>query len=106
MLLDGQMPGMDGYEVVRRINAVAKSRTTLIMMMTSGNEPGEAARARDLGIAVHLVKPVAPSDLLRAIGQLLTRLPDGAGDAPATALAARVHAVTPSAGAVAAATAA
>ena len=94
MLLDGQMPGMDGYEVVRRMHAVAKSRTTLIMMMTSGNEPGEAARARDLGIAVHLVKPVAPSDLLRAIGQLLTRLPDNDADAPAGVAASRVQAVT------------
>ena len=95
MLLDGQMPGMDGYEVVRQMHGVAKSRATLIMMMTSGNEPGEAARARNLGIAVHLVKPVAPSDLLRAIGQLLTRLPDTDAATPAAVQAARVPAVSP-----------
>ncbi|MEO7272107.1 MAG: response regulator, partial [Vicinamibacterales bacterium] len=96
MLLDGQMPGMDGYEVVRRMRGVAKSRTTLIIMMTSANEHGDAARARDLGIAVHLVKPVAPSDLLRAIGQLLTRMPDHEGAAtPHDVRTPRVQAVAP-----------
>ncbi|HUS22947.1 MAG TPA: response regulator, partial [Aeromicrobium sp.] len=98
MLLDGQMPGMDGYEVVRQMHTVAKSRTTLIMMMTSANEPGDAARARDLGIAVHLVKPVAPSDLLRAIGQLLTRLPDNeAASTEGDEGPARIHAIVPAA---------
>jgi two-component system sensor histidine kinase/response regulator len=75
VLLDAHMPGMDGFEVARRIPALQKSRSTLIMMLSSADGAGDAARSRELGISMHLVKPIGPSDLLRAIGQLLTRAP-------------------------------
>jgi two-component system, sensor histidine kinase and response regulator len=90
VLLDAHMPGMDGFEVAKRMQAHEKSRSTLILMLSSAGDVGDAAKSRELGIAMHLVKPIGPSDLLRAIGQLLTR---GAG--PEVALAAPARAPDP-----------
>jgi two-component system, sensor histidine kinase and response regulator len=75
VLLDAHMPGMDGFEVARRMQTLTKSRSTLIMMLSSAGDGGDGARSRQLGITMTLVKPIGPSDLLRAIGQLLTRAP-------------------------------
>ena len=87
VLLDAHMPGMDGFEVARRIQALPKSGGTLVMMLSSAEGAGDGARSRAVGISMHLVKPVGPSDLLRAIGQLLTRVPvvEVEEDAPAGA---------------------
>ena len=72
VLLDAHMPAMDGFEVARRMQTLTKSRSTLIMMLSSAGDAGDGARSRELGITMTLVKPIGPSDLLRAIGQLLT----------------------------------
>jgi len=73
VLLDAHMPAMDGFEVARRMQTLTKSRSTLVMMLSSAGDAGDGARSRELGITMTLVKPIGPSDLLRAIGQLLTR---------------------------------
>jgi signal transduction histidine kinase/CheY-like chemotaxis protein len=77
VLLDAHMPGMDGFEVARRMQEMRQARGTLIMMLSSAGAAGGGARCRELGIARHLVKPIGPSDLLKAIGQLLTQMPGG-----------------------------
>jgi two-component system, sensor histidine kinase and response regulator len=86
VLLDAHMPGMDGFEVARRLQSLTKSRSTLIMMLSSAGDAGDGARARELGITMTLVKPIGPSDLLRAIGQLLTRVPGSQFPQPAAGL--------------------
>jgi CheY-like chemotaxis protein len=71
ILLDAHMPDMDGFTVAERIkNEFAELRTT-IMMLSSGGLQEEVARCRELGIAVHLTKPIKPSDLLSAIQKVL-----------------------------------
>jgi two-component system, sensor histidine kinase and response regulator len=67
VLLDGHMPGMDGFEVARRIKADPSLAGATIMMLTSDRQAGDAARCRDLGIKVYLVKPIGQSDLLDGI---------------------------------------
>ncbi len=83
VLLDAHMPGMDGFEVARRLQSLTKSRSTLIMMLSSAGDAGDGTRSRELGITMTLVKPIGPSDLLRAIGQLLTRAPGSEFPQPA-----------------------
>jgi two-component system, sensor histidine kinase and response regulator len=67
VLLDGHMPGMDGFEVARRIKADPALAGATIMMLTSDRQVGDAARCRELGIKVYLVKPIGQSDLLDGI---------------------------------------
>jgi len=73
ILLDANMPDMDGFEVARRISGDARSATTTIMMLSSSGQYDEGSRCRAAGIAHHLTKPVDQRDLLGAIGRALAR---------------------------------
>jgi CheY-like chemotaxis protein len=67
VLLDRLMPDMDGYEVVERIRSTPTISGVTIMMLTSDNQSGDIARARELGIEHYLVKPVKLSELMEVI---------------------------------------
>jgi len=73
VLLDANMPGMDGFEVARRMRDEEHLGGATIMMLSSSGQYGESARCRDVGIANHLTKPVDQRDLLAAIGRALVR---------------------------------
>jgi signal transduction histidine kinase/DNA-binding response OmpR family regulator len=73
VLLDANMPGMDGFEVARRIQNDAQLAGPTIMMLSSSGQHGESARCREIGIANHLTKPVDQRDLLGAIARALAR---------------------------------
>ena len=75
VLLDANMPDMDGFEVARRIRDDEQLGGATIMMLSSSGQYGESARCRDVGIANHLTKPVDQRDLLAAIGRALAREP-------------------------------
>jgi PAS domain S-box-containing protein len=66
ILLDGQMPGMDGFQLASRLHQQGL-HGAIIMMLSSADQPGDAARCRELGITTCLTKPVGPSDLLDAL---------------------------------------
>ena len=67
LLLDCRMPGMDGFTLANRIHEDSELSGTIIMMLTSDAQRGDAARCRELGISVYLVKPVHKKELLEAI---------------------------------------
>jgi two-component system sensor histidine kinase/response regulator len=67
ILLDAQMPGMDGFSVAERIKQDARLAKSVVIMLTSGGFRGDAARCRELGIQAYLTKPIKRSDLLEAI---------------------------------------
>jgi signal transduction histidine kinase/DNA-binding response OmpR family regulator len=80
VLLDAQMPEMDGFTLSERIRQNPKLAGVTIMMLTSGGRRGDAVRCRELGIAVYLPKPVKESELLAAMRTALgKRLPEAAG---------------------------
>jgi PAS domain S-box-containing protein len=66
VLLDGQMPGMDGFEVAERIARNPKHANVRIVMLTSGL-PADQNRLRKLGITSSLSKPVKQSELFDLI---------------------------------------
>ncbi len=67
VLLDSQMPVMDGFELADRIRANPVLAGPTILMLTSAGQPGDAARCRELGVAAYLTKPVTQADLWEAI---------------------------------------
>ena len=71
VLLDANMPGMDGFEVAKAIAAEPKLSGATVMMLTSSGEYGDHSRCVELGIAVYLTKPVYSADLLAAIERAL-----------------------------------
>jgi CheY-like chemotaxis protein len=73
VLLDANMPDMDGFEVARRIHTEQQSGGATIMMLSSSGHHDESARCREVGIANHLTKPVDQRDLLASIGRALVR---------------------------------
>ncbi len=66
-LIDFMMPGMDGFELVERINQDPDVTLEKIIMLTSGGQRGDDARCQDLGIAAYLRKPIMQSHLFDAI---------------------------------------
>jgi len=67
VLLDSQMPQMDGFLLAERINSIEGLDGVTIMMLTSADKSSDISRCRELGIAMYLVKPIKQSDLLNAI---------------------------------------
>jgi PAS domain S-box-containing protein len=68
VLLDIGMPGMNGYEICRRIREQPWSKQMLIVACTGWGRPADRARAREAGFDHHLVKPTDPERLLNLIG--------------------------------------
>ncbi|MDB5033385.1 MAG: rpfC [Chlorobi bacterium] len=71
ILLDANMPEMDGFTVAEHINSNPNLCGTTIMMLSSGGLMEDVGRCRDLGISLHLTKPIKSSDLLTAIRSTL-----------------------------------
>ena len=67
VLSDINMPDVDGFMLAERIRESEEITQPLIMVLTSGDRPGDRDRCRELGIAAHLLKPVKQSELVNAI---------------------------------------
>ena len=67
VLLDAQMPDMDGFAVAEEIKKDPELAGATIMMLTSAGRRGDGARCREMGIAAYMVKPIRQSELLEAI---------------------------------------
>jgi signal transduction histidine kinase/CheY-like chemotaxis protein/HPt (histidine-containing phosphotransfer) domain-containing protein len=67
LLLDINMPEMDGFELAEQIRQHPEYNNLHIIVLTSSCMRGDAARCRNLGIAAYLTKPVKQSSLLDAI---------------------------------------
>jgi len=67
ILLDAQMPEMDGFALAEYIKRHPSYRAATIMMLSSAGQRGDAMRCRELGVAAYLTKPVRQSELMDAI---------------------------------------
>ncbi len=67
VLLDGHMPGMDGFDLAEHIKRHPQFANTTLLLLTSAGQPDDVARCRQLGISAYLTKPVKQSELLETI---------------------------------------
>jgi len=73
LLLDANMPGLDGLSVATRLKGDPCFSTPIILLVSPSGQIDEAARGRELGISIFLTKPAKQSDLLNAIHAALGR---------------------------------
>jgi CheY-like chemotaxis protein/nitrogen-specific signal transduction histidine kinase len=82
VLLDGQMPEIDGFTLAKQIQDHPELVRTTIMMLTSADHLGDAMLCRKLGISAYLVKPVRQSELLDLICKSLQPIAPNLGEIP------------------------
>ena len=68
VVLDAMMPGMDGFEVARRLRAMPEGRDVLLVAQTGWGQEEERARTKAAGFDVHLAKPVDVDALMGLLG--------------------------------------
>ena len=81
MVLDVNMPGINGFGVVEQVIVDPALSTTPILLLTSGAEMDEMARCRQLGVASCLTKPVSRERLYEAVQNALLHPPSVQGQA-------------------------
>ena len=73
VLLDARMPDTDGLALAAHIRQRAELSATRIILLTSGDRPGDLARFREQRVNAHLLKPVQQDELLETIYQVMSR---------------------------------
>ncbi len=69
-LVDIGLPGIDGYEVARRLRASPAGANLMLLALTGYGRPEDRDRAREAGFDAHLVKPVDPDELFALFRKL------------------------------------
>jgi DNA-binding NtrC family response regulator len=67
ILLDVKMPGMDGYEVCRRLKADERSRRVPIIFISAFSETGHKVKGFDAGGVDYITKPFEPEEVLARV---------------------------------------
>jgi len=75
LLADAQMPDIDGFDLLKRLNSDSRHTGATIMMLASAGQKGDVTRCRELGVAAYLTKPVSQPELLDAILKALGNRP-------------------------------
>ena len=70
MVLDINMPRVDGIEVLRQIKADERTAKIPVIMLTTTDDPREVERCYELGCSVYVTKPVAHEEFIEAIKRL------------------------------------
>jgi CheY-like chemotaxis protein len=82
VLLDLNMPVLDGYQVLERMKADQRTRRIPVIVLTTTDDPREVSRCYELGCNVYITKPVDYEKFAEAIGKLglllsIVKVPDG-----------------------------
>jgi CheY-like chemotaxis protein len=77
-LIDIGLPGIDGYEVARRLRELPGPRSFLVAL-TGYSDPDDRRRAEEAGFDAHVVKPVDPDELTRLLARLGIPGPESRG---------------------------
>jgi DNA-binding response OmpR family regulator len=74
-ILDLGLPGIDGFELARRIRKLPWGRHTLLIALSGWGQEEDRIRSREAGFDLHLVKPVDSQALLRILDTVRTERP-------------------------------
>ena len=71
VILDGMMPVMDGFEVLRRIKAGGNTQDLPIIMLTAKSREKDVVTGLELGASDYIVKPFSPAELVARVKKVL-----------------------------------
>jgi CheY-like chemotaxis protein len=88
LLLDINMPRIDGVEVLRQLKADPRTAKTPVIMLTTTDDPREVERCYQYGCSIYITKPVRYEDFVEALSRLgmfleIVKLPTAPGASPA-----------------------
>lgn len=81
VILDAMMPGIDGFDVLKRIRSMPARETIPVLVLTAKGQAGDRERMMALGADAFVTKPFANKALMEEIKALLARGPAGPGRA-------------------------
>ncbi len=81
-ILDVQLPGMDGFDLLQKLRQQPGLAAVPVLMLTGRGDERDIARGLALGADDYMVKPFLPSELLVRIRRLLKRCPVAPGGGP------------------------
>ena len=67
LLLDLNMPGKNGFEVLHWVRAYPPLKTLPVVIISGSNQPSDRERAQELGITDYVVKPPSVTDLVELL---------------------------------------
>ncbi len=71
VLMDIQLPGMDGLEATRRLRTDPRTRDLLVVAVTAHAMKGDEERILESGCDAYVTKPIAYKEFLETLNQLL-----------------------------------
>ncbi len=71
ILIDGTMPGMDGFQLAECIRKNPKFTSATILMLSAGLRSDDISRCRQLGVSAYIIKPIRRLELLNVIVRVL-----------------------------------
>ncbi|MDA0989517.1 MAG: response regulator [Verrucomicrobia bacterium] len=69
IMLDVMMPGMDGFETLRRFRKINATQSTPVIMLTARGESRSIFKAQNLGVTDYLIKPCDSKELLQLVAK-------------------------------------
>ena len=82
LLIDAQMPVLDGFSLVERLKGVPATARIPIIMLTSSGLGSETGRSKELGVDGYLMKPISGTELMSAIRAVIRGATVGDEDRP------------------------
>ncbi len=71
IVLDGMMPGLDGFEVLRRLKESPETEGIPVVMLTGRKQEKDVVNGLSLGAEDYLIKPFSPEELITRIEKAL-----------------------------------
>ena len=72
LVLDVQMPRMNGYEVCRQVREHEMLSETPVILLSAKGQPSEIQEGHESGATLYMLKPYAPMQLIEEVSKLLS----------------------------------